>query len=138
MVPVPTDPLPDNRAVQSTILVVDDEVLIRMAISDYLRDCGYKVVEAASGDEAMRVLENEPGIDLVFSDIQMPGGIDGFALALWARANRPRLRVMLTSGASQAAQTAKELCHEGPFVPKPYGHEDIERHIKALLGRAAS
>jgi CheY-like chemotaxis protein len=64
---------------QKTILVVEDDVLVRMPISQYLRDCGYRVIEAVNADEAMAVLlHRETPIDLVFSDIEMPGSIDGF------------------------------------------------------------
>ena len=72
------------------VLVVEDEVLIRMVIADYLRTCGYRVIEAASADEALVILQHtEFQVDVVFSDIEMPGSMDGFALSKWLRANRP-------------------------------------------------
>jgi CheY-like chemotaxis protein len=71
------------QEVQETILVVEDDVLVRMPIAHYLRDCGYKVVEAANADEAVTVLSHkETVIDLVFTDIEMPGALDGFGLAV--------------------------------------------------------
>jgi CheY-like chemotaxis protein len=71
---------------QETVLVVEDDVLIRMPIAQYLRDCGYKVIEAANGDEAMAVLSHkETVVDVVFTDIEMPGALDGFGLAKWTR-----------------------------------------------------
>ena len=74
----------DTPAVQETILVVEDDVLVRIPIAQYLRDCGYKVIEAVSADEAMTVLlHREIVVDVVFSDIEMPGSVDGFGLAKW-------------------------------------------------------
>jgi CheY-like chemotaxis protein len=61
------------------VLVVEDEVLVRMVISDYLRNCGYRVIEATSADEAMMILRNaEIDVDVVFSDVEMPASMDGF------------------------------------------------------------
>jgi CheY-like chemotaxis protein len=75
---------------QETILLVEDEVLVRMPIAQYLRDCGYKVVEAVNADEAIAVLMHpETVVDIVFSDIEMPGSVDGFGLAKWIREHRP-------------------------------------------------
>jgi CheY-like chemotaxis protein len=73
-----------------TILVVEDEFLIRAMLSDYLQECGFKVLEASSGDEAVAIIENvDVVIDLVLTDIRMPGAMDGFGLAQWVRTNRP-------------------------------------------------
>ena len=80
--------------VQETILVVEDDVLVRMPIAQYLRDCGYKVIEASDADEAMQVLQHqETMVHVVFSDIEMPGAVDGFGLAKWVRERRPGLDV---------------------------------------------
>ena len=76
-----------------------------MAIAEYLRDCGYHVVEAANGDEAISVLTAaDCEIDLILSDVQMPGTVDGFALARWVRQNMPGLEIILTSGYAGAAR----------------------------------
>src|SRR5262245_30312992 len=120
-----------------TVLVVEDEVLIRMAVSDYLRDCGYRAVEAGNGDEADTVLKADPHIDVVFSDVSMPGEIDGFALAQWVRRERPAVRVILTSGIGKTAREASELCGDGPLLDKPYDHGDVERRIRELLANLA-
>ena len=105
---------------QETVLVVEDDVLVRMAISQYLRDCGYKVIEAANADEAMTVLSHqEPVIDIVFTDIEMPGTRDGSGLARWVREHRPCVAVILAGTLPRTVEQAKELCDEGP-IPKPY------------------
>ncbi|MGQ0582579.1 MAG: response regulator [Reyranella sp.] len=122
-------------ASQPTLLVVEDEVLIRMAVSDYLRECGFHVIEAGSADEAVEVLKTDTAIDIVFSDVNMPGSLDGFGLAQWIRRERPRLKVILTSGVSRKAKEAGDLCGDSPFIDKPYHHGDLERHIRQLLAR---
>jgi DNA-binding response OmpR family regulator len=115
-----------------TILVVEDEVIIRMNVSEYLRDCGYKVIEAASGDEALQVLKS-PNIrvDIVFSDVQMPGTLDGFGLSQWIRAHRPEVRVLLAGTLDRAVHTAAEVCEDGPLT-KPYEPRTLLRRIKQL------
>jgi CheY-like chemotaxis protein len=87
-----------NPLVQ-TVLVVEDEVLVRMAVSQQLRECGYNVVEAANADEALTVLRHHNiSMHIVLSDVEMPGSMDGFALATWIRQNRPDLKVILARG----------------------------------------
>lgn len=116
-----------------TILVVEDDVLVRMPISQYLRDCGYRVIEAVNADEAMVVLlHRETPIDVVFSDIEMPGAIDGFGLAKWIRENRPGLDVILTGTLTRSVDSAQELCQQGP-IPKPYDVQIVHNQIRRLL-----
>jgi CheY-like chemotaxis protein len=115
------------------VLVVEDEVLIRMVISDYLRDCGYKVIEATSADEAMIILQQvDIAVDVVFSDVEMPGSMDGFQLSKWLRANRPGIDVILTGSVPRAADAAAELCDQGP-LPKPYQPQTVVDRIKQLM-----
>jgi CheY-like chemotaxis protein len=117
-----------------TVLVVEDDVLIRLVIADYLRECGYRVIEANNADEAMQVMRKpEWPIDVVFSDVQMPGSMDGFGLAQWVRREHPAIKVVLTSGIAKASDGAANLCDEGPLVAKPYGAADVERRIRQLL-----
>lgn len=119
-----------------TVLVVEDEVLIRLVIADYLRECGYRVHEAANADEALAVLESpDVTVDVVFSDVSMPGSMDGFALARWIRANRPQVDVVLTSGIDRTAEIAGTLCEAGPILGKPYEPQSVVDRIKQLLAR---
>lgn len=120
----------DERPV---VLVVEDEVLIRMVVAEYLRDCGYLVIEAGSAHEALALFKADVEVDVVFSDIQMPGPMDGFGLAQWVRQNRPGVEVILTSGAASAADRAADLCEEGPLLQKPYESDEVDRRIKQLL-----
>src|SRR3546814_931318 len=87
-------PEPEN----ATVLVVEDEVLIRLMVSDELRDAGFRVVEAANADDAMAYLQAGEPADLVFSDVRMPGSMDGIALAEKLRSDFPHVRIVLTSG----------------------------------------
>lgn len=125
--------------IKPTILIVEDEMLIRFAISDYLRNCGFQVVEAADASEAVKALESDlVTIDLVFSDVQMPGPMNGFGLARWIRSNRPELPVILTSGAVRTAELAEELCDLGPIEIKPYDSASIAQRMRRSLGLLAA
>ncbi len=123
--PVPAPP--------PTILVVEEDVLVRNLAAAYLRDGGFEVIEANSADEAIRALQAEVLVDIVFSDIEMPGSMDGFGLAQWVRRERPWLKVILTSGAVRTAKEARGLREQGPILAKPYDHAELERHIRSLL-----
>ena len=120
-----------------TVLVVEDEVLIRMVISEYLRHCGYKVIEAADADEAIAVLQqSDLTIDVVLSDVAMPGSMDGFGLAQWIRQHRQGLDVILVGTPARAAQAAADLCESGPTLAKPYEPQLVVDRIQAAVGPA--
>jgi DNA-binding NtrC family response regulator len=122
-----------------TILVVEDEVLIRLVIAEYLRDCGYRVIEAAHADEALLVLrKSELVIDIVFTDVEMPGSMDGFALAQWVRNNRPGMDVILAGSVGRAVQAASDLCDAQDNVPKPYDPQSVHDRIRRLLASRRS
>jgi DNA-binding NtrC family response regulator len=124
-------PDPKNR---TPILVVDDEVLIRMALADFLQDWGFKVLGAGSAREAIEILQSEhPTIDLVFSDVNMPGAMNGFGRAKWIRENCNNLPVMLTSGDVKKSEAAHELCADEPFFEKPYDLHAVVRQIRHTL-----
>jgi CheY-like chemotaxis protein len=125
------DPVPQGAP--QTILVVEDEILVRMVIADYLRDCGYRVIEAGHAAEALTVLQSSEEVHVVFSDVQMPGAMDGFGLATWVRQNQPQVKVLLTSGNAKAAATAHDLCEDGPLEAKPYQAQSVLDRIKRLL-----
>ena len=120
--------------VTDTVMVIEDEVLIRMPISQYLRDCGYRVLEAANADEAVTIMQKpDIHVDVVVCDIEMPGAMNGFAFAKWARTLRPGLAVILAGTAERAANAAAELCEHGPMLMKPYEPQIVLDHIKRLL-----
>ncbi|HEX9805873.1 MAG TPA: response regulator [Alteraurantiacibacter sp.] len=118
----------------STILVVEDEPLVRMALCDFLQECGFALAQAATAAEAITILQSDrPAIDLVFSDLRLPGTMDGFGLARWIKANRPGLRVMLTSGGDPKAQAARAADLDVPFVAKPYDVHGLAGTIRELI-----
>jgi CheY-like chemotaxis protein len=129
------NPAPDDPP--QVILVVDDEVLVRLAVAEFLRDCGFQVFEAADGTEAILILEaTDRPIDLIFSDVQMPN-LDGFGLAKWVREHRSDVKIVLTSGnPAHVAAKAADLCHEGPIIAKPYEHAHLLQQIQKMLSRA--
>ena len=111
------------------VLLVEDEALIRATMSDHLRECGFSVVEVGSADEAVNILKSDRTVDLVFSDIEMPGHLDGLGLARWMKANCPDIPLLLTSGQASRVQAARELCDERSFLIKPYAFENVIRHF---------
>jgi len=116
------------------VLVVEDEILIRLALADHLRDAGLIVYEAANGTEAVDLLTHHGNdIDAIFSDIMMPGSVDGLALLAWAAQHHPSVPVILTSGAPEQTQTISTLSSAGLFFLKPY---DMNR-VAALLSAKA-
>jgi CheY-like chemotaxis protein len=117
-----------------TVLVVDAEVLVRMTIAGYLRDCGYRVVEAASADEALTVLrQTELPLEAVLADVALPGPMDGFALAQWIRDHREGLNILLAGTPARAAERAAELCEQGPDLARPYEPQVVVDRIRRLL-----
>jgi CheY-like chemotaxis protein len=119
----------EEEARQPVVLVVEDEVLIRSAVAEYLRILGNSVVEAASAAEAIAEFAAGVSIDIVFSDIQMPGSMDGLSLARWISYHHPGVNVVLTSGNSH--RRAAEVT--ASFLPKPYRVAEAARCIRSLL-----
>ncbi len=115
---------------QPVILVVEDEELVRLSASEYLRFSDFQVVEAASADEAVVMLSSGVEVDLVFSDSRMPGRMDGYGLAKWLRVNRPKMPVLLTSG---FAGVVREQPPPAPMLAKPYTLDGLLQKIGELL-----
>jgi CheY-like chemotaxis protein len=117
-----------------TILVVEDEFLIRAMLSDCLQGCGFKVLEGSTADEALEIIEKLAiPIDVVLTDVRMPGSMDGFGLARWIRTNRPATHVILTSGEAKKADAAKELCGHAALFEKPYDLEAVVTKIRSTI-----
>jgi len=114
----------------ATVLVVDDEVLLRLSIADHLREEGFVVIEAANADEAIAILETKMPVDVVLTDVIMPGRMNGVGLVRFVEAHRPETRVMLTSGTLLEAPPG---CRLDGFFLKPYDHAGIARRIRAVL-----
>jgi DNA-binding response OmpR family regulator len=116
------------------ILMVEPDVLVRQPIAEYLRECGYKVVETGSTDEALLVVNARTmSIDIVLADAQAPGKLDGFGLARWIREHRPSAKVILAGTVANEAKEAGDLCEEGPLLSKPYDPQLLVDRIKRAV-----
>lgn len=116
------------------VLLVEDEVLLRLAIAERLREHGFVVIEAANGEEARNLILAGVAADLVMSDIMMPGALDGAGLAVWLAAHGVKAPIILTSGLSQALAEARARCpHVAAFLPKPYDSRQVINRIEAVI-----
>jgi CheY-like chemotaxis protein len=117
---------------RNSVLLVEDEPVLRSLLAEELSDAGFAVVEAANADEALAFLQANPRVDLVFTDVQMPGSMNGVELAAILRERYPVLAIILTS-ASMPARAARDL---GIFIPKPYKLADARALVFNTLGGA--
>jgi DNA-binding response OmpR family regulator len=121
---------PTNKPV---VLIVDSDILVRHPLAEYLRECGYRVLEASTAMEARTfVADGEISIDTILADVAGPGE-GGFALASWIRANHSHIEVALAGTVDKAAEKAGDLCLEGPALSKPYDHQLVLDHIRRLV-----
>jgi DNA-binding response OmpR family regulator len=134
----PQAPPSTSATAAETILVVEDDVLVRMVIAEYLRDCGYRVIEAATAGEAMLVLQQpELRIDAALAAVELPGAMDGFGLSRWIREHRRGVEIVLAGSAARAAEAAGDLCEEGPMLAKPYEPQHVLDRIRRLIAERA-
>ena len=119
-----------------TIMVVEPDILVRMVLAEYLRDCGYKVVEGGCADDVFTVLRSDVKVHTVFAEVRLLGDSDGFALAKATREMYPDVDVVLTSSVANAADKASDLCAEG-VLEKPYHPDEVIRRINILRDRRA-
>ena len=112
------------------VLIAEDEILVRLDISDYLRAHGYGVIEANSAAEAIQVLKNGLEVAAVFTDVRMPGTVDGIDLARYVQNHHPHLPVVITSGHVSPKEVPAAL---GPFIAKPYDRVRVLETIEQLL-----
>jgi CheY-like chemotaxis protein len=121
------------------VLVIDGDVLVRHAIADYLRGCGYTVIEASSTDEAVTVLDDSAlDVDAVLCDAEAPGSRNAFQFRSWAIDHLQNVHFALAGNIESAAQKAAELCEQGPNLARPYDPQSVVEYIRRLLGRAQS
>ena len=120
------------EATRPVVLVVEDEFLIRMDAVDMVRGAGFDVVEAENADEAILILEDRRDITVVFTDIQMPGSMDGLKLAAAIRGRWPPIRIVATSGLLHIG--TEDLPPGSRFLPKPYSAAQIAVALKEATG----
>jgi len=117
-----------------TVLLVEGDIVTRHPLAEYLRECGFKVLEAATGDEAKTILQTpEFRVEIVIADMTTPGS--GFALRHWIQENTSAVEVVLAGSLEKAVDQAGNLCNEGPALAKPYDHHFVLDRIRQDLAR---
>jgi CheY-like chemotaxis protein len=114
--------------------IVEDEFLLRMDAADMIAGAGFEVVEAATADQAIGILEARTDITVVFTDIQMPGSMDGLKLARAVRGRWPPIKIVTTSG--RVRVDPQDLPEGGRFLPKPYSSLQVTGMLRELTGIA--
>jgi CheY-like chemotaxis protein len=118
-----------------TVLIVDDEPSVRMLVTDVLEELGYAAVEAADGVAGLKLLESDMRIDLLITDVGLPGGVNGRQMADAARRVRPKLRVLFITGYAENASIGNGRLAPGMHVMvKPFGMEMLASRIRAIIG----
>jgi CheY-like chemotaxis protein len=120
-------------AKRPVVLVVEDEFLLRMHAAEMIEEAGFEVVEAGNADQAIGILEVRFDITIVFTDIQMPGSMDGLKLAAAIRGRWPPIKIVATSGLVRIGKD--ELPEGGRFLPKPYNAAQIASTLRELTGQ---
>lgn len=120
--------MPQTKAV---VLVVEDNFLVRMGAVEIVRFAGFEALEAGSADEAIAILEARPDIHLVFTDIEMPGTMDGIKLAHYIRGRWPPVKLMVASGKTIVDESA--LPEGSKFFRKPYSDNTIAAEMSRML-----
>jgi DNA-binding NtrC family response regulator len=122
---------PPCGAVPAVILVVEDTEDLRSSVTEYFRIVGFDVVATENAHDALAAIDSGIHLDLVFTDINMPGAMDGMGLARWLSVNRPYLPIILTSGEPRPEQERSAPHYR--FVPKPYSLDALEHDIRQLV-----
>jgi CheY-like chemotaxis protein len=117
------------------VLVVEDDFLIRMTAVDFFVEAGFPVFEAGGADEAIRLLEQRADIGAVFTDVNMPGAMDGLQLAHYVRRRWPSARLILTSGRMRLREL--DLPPQSVFLPKPYLGAQLAKALRERVGEEA-
>lgn len=115
-----------------TVLIVEDEPLVRMDISYQLQDLGFKVFEAANAAEAIAMLEVNDDIQIMFTDVDMPGGMDGLRLAAAVRDRWPPIKIIVTSGHRDIS--TRDLPTGSRFLNKPYKPQKVAAAMLEMVG----
>ena len=132
VLPFHLDGTVDVSEERRTVLVVEDEMTVRLIGADALADAGYEVIEAASADEALRVLEDADEVHLLFTDIRMPGRMDGLQLADEVHRRWPNIKILVTSGDTWPSKD--RIPDDGHFLSKPYRLDALQDEVASLFG----
>lgn len=120
-----------EAATKPVVLVVEDEVLIRMNTVEMIEEAGFRALEAANADEAIQILEARDDIRIIFTDIEMPGSMNGVKLAQAVRGRWPPIRIIATSGHFKLQDG--DLPDDGRFLPKPYNSTQVAQAIREVM-----
>jgi CheY-like chemotaxis protein len=124
----------DHSLLPHVVLVVEDEMLLRMRVVDMVQDAGYISVEAVDADEALAILQSRSDIALLFTDVQMPGSMNGLQLAHAVHERWPPIKIILASGALKLS--GGDIPQDSRFFVKPLQSDEIIAEIRDMLGRA--
>jgi CheY-like chemotaxis protein len=124
----------DHSGVPAVVLVVEDEMLLRMRAVDMVEDAGYTSLEAVDADEAVAILESRSDIALMFTDIQMPGSMDGLKLAHTVHKRWPPIKIMLVSG--QLKPATIDIPADSRFYGKPLEAKEMIAELQSMIGHA--
>ena len=124
----------DHSGVPAVVLVVEDEMLLRMRAVDMVEDAGYTSVEAVDADQAVAILESSSDIALLFTDIQMPGAMDGLALAHSVHKRWPPIKIILVSG--QLQLSGSDIPPDSRFFGKPLKASEMIAEMQDMIGHA--
>jgi CheY-like chemotaxis protein len=123
-----------SKCKRPVVLIVEDEFLLRIDAIDMVAAAGFEVLEAGNADEAIEILEARPDVTVVFTDIQMPGSMDGLKLAQAIRGRWPPIKIIATSGRPNVG--ARDLPEGGRFLPKPYSPRQVAGMLHELTAAA--
>jgi DNA-binding response OmpR family regulator len=124
-----------NAGRATFVLLVEDEVLLRMHAADFLEEEGFIVIESTNGEHASTVIRNHPNIHVLFTDVHLPGSLNGVELAHLARQRWPSIAILIVSGRAQPQEVAMPAGSR--FLEKPYAADIVLRHIREILEQAA-
>jgi CheY-like chemotaxis protein len=125
---------PRFDARKQRVLVVEDDADVMNTAAECLRDCGFEVLTAADGDQGLAILRSARRVDILFSDIAMPGSLNGVQLAREGVAIWPDLKVLLTSGYAGSLLQDRGFSEDWPLLNKPYRRDDLLRRLETLMG----
>jgi CheY-like chemotaxis protein len=123
-----------DASTRQVVLIVEDEALVRMTAVGMIEEAGFEILEAANADEAILLLEARSDITVLFTDIEMPGSMDGLRLAQAVRGRWPPIKIIATSG--RCVVRDGDLPSGGLFLPKPYNSSQISRALRELTALA--
>ncbi|MGI3903498.1 MAG: response regulator [Janthinobacterium lividum] len=116
---------------RAVVLIVEDEPIVRMMVIDLFEDEGFEVLEATDADEALAIFGNRGDVGLLFTDVEMPGSMNGYGLARWAHVHRPAVKTVIVSG--RAFPGAGDIPTGATFIGKPYDHGDVMRRVQIMM-----